>query len=96
MGVQETSKDAYHGEVVPKLGAKQREVLSVLEKFEDMTNKEISDYIGNPINTVTPRILELRKKGEVVLSQIRLDKTTGMKAMAWKLKVKEAGQATLL
>lgn len=95
MAVQETSKDAYHQEVVPKLGNKQKAVLEVLEKFEDMTNKEISDYTGNPINTVTPRILELRRKGVVVLSQIRLDKTTGMRAMAWKIK-KEAGQATLL
>lgn len=95
MAVQQTSKDAFHGEVVPKLGDKQREVLDVLAKFEDMTNKELSDYIGHPINTVTPRILELRRKGMVTLSQIRPDKTTGVRAMAWKLR-KQSGQTTLL
>lgn len=87
MSVQETSLRAYR-EIQPRLGEKQAEVLKVLRAARDtgfdFTNCELAFVLHWPINTVTPRVKELRDYGYVVLSRKRRCERTGRLAMAWK------------
>lgn len=89
MTVQETSLLAYR-EIQPRLGEKQAEVLKVLRAARDtrldFTNCELALLLDWPINTIVPRVFELRKKGLVVLNRKRLCERTGRLAMAWKAK----------
>ena len=85
--VQETSLLAYR-ETQPRIGEKQAEVLKVLRAARDtdvdFTNCELAYALDWPINTVTPRVKELRGFGLVVLSRKRRCERTGRLAMAWK------------
>jgi|YelNatPaOPRAMG01_1025707.scaffolds.fasta_scaffold166269_2 DNA-binding MarR family transcriptional regulator len=87
--VQETSLEAYR-QIQPCLGQKQAEVYRLLKRATecgyDMTNMEIARALRWSINRVTPRVLELREMGLVVLSQKRSCAVTGRTAMAWQTK----------
>jgi len=85
MNIQPTSLQAYFGEVVPSLGNRQK---IVIEAFltNTFTNAELGKYLGWPINTVTPRVKELRDKGYLVEDCVRPCKVTGRNAKVWKLK----------
>jgi DNA-binding MarR family transcriptional regulator len=65
MSYQITSYLAFE-EVLMTLGDRQKLVLSAIKKIQPCSNLEISKYLNLPINTVTPRCQELRKKGLVV------------------------------
>lgn len=60
-------------------------VLKAMATRNDFTNSELSEYLNWPINTVTPRIHELRKKDLVQFSEKRVCKITGRMVIAWKL-----------
>ena len=81
-----TSIKAYHEEIQPTLGKRQAQILEVLKIFKSVTNTELSKAIQWPINTVTPRIKELRDKGLVELASVRNCAITGRTAKAWRLK----------
>jgi predicted transcriptional regulator len=84
---QETSLEAYYSRVLPSLGEKQRTVLQFLRRRgEAMTNAEIAQALNLQINTITPRILELRKMELVFDAGRRTCKVTGSMAHAWKAK----------
>jgi hypothetical protein len=84
---QETSLEAYYSRVLPSLGEKQRTVLQFLRRRGgDMTNAEIAQALAVPINTITPRCLELRTMGLVLDAGKRPCKVTGSTAHAWKAK----------
>jgi hypothetical protein len=68
----------------PELGAKQALVYAALKVGGPMTNMELSVALGWSINRVTPRVLELRHEGLVVLESERPCKITGRTAYAWK------------
>ena len=96
--IQETSREDYHDseKTRSKVG---RAILQALENSEisrcGMTNKEISDQVGRPINTITPATLSLRNKGMVVRNPryekgIRPDRSTGKRAISWVLRSKAA------
>jgi DNA-binding MarR family transcriptional regulator len=89
MTVAITSLNAYHGEIKETLGERQRQVKAVLATQKDATNSELADLLKFSINRITPRILELRDKGEVELSCIRECKITGRQCKAWKIIRKE-------
>ena len=95
MNSQPTSLDAYFSEILPTLGQRQREVLKEIAKHLDITNTELSDSLGIPINAITPRVNELVKKGLVVKSQIRKCKSTGRNVMAWKYNTEEIPTSTI-
>jgi len=86
-GVQETSLEAYRT-ILPALGLKQAIIHKLLADATrngfDMTNMEIAEALHWSINRVTPRVLELRRFGMVVLSQVRDCGVTENRAMAWK------------
>ena len=64
--MQQTSLQAYFNEVKPKLNQKQHEVYRAFEEYGPCTNKQLAEITGKPVNTITPRVLELRTKGFLV------------------------------
>jgi hypothetical protein len=86
--VRLTSLFAYHGEVKEKMGRKQE---LVMEKFyeapvDNMTNSELAYALNWPINTITPRVYELRHLGKITEDGKRHCKITGRLAISWKIK----------
>ena len=82
MGVADTSLLAYT-DIKSTLGTRQKEILEIIKYLGSCTNSEITRYSGIAINRVTPRVLELRDKGFVILDTKRECKVTGRLAMAW-------------
>lgn len=60
--IADTSREAYQA-VKPKISNHQKVVLDVIKLNGAITNEGISFALGWPINTVTPRVNELRHKG---------------------------------
>ena len=97
MPIQDTSLIAYYGEIMETIGEKHKEVLHVFaENFtRDFTNSELAEELGWPINTVTPRVYELRGEDKnvpvepdnpiLINTQIRKCGVTHRNAMAWGL-----------
>ncbi len=83
--IQTTSIEAYR-ENLAHLGDRQRQVLDAMHRYgKPVTNKELSRMVGLEINSVTPRIFELRSFGLVEEAGIRPCKISGRKAIAWKV-----------
>src|SRR5438128_919505 len=68
-----------------QLSEKQRKVRLILQKFGPMDNEAIARALEWPINTVTPRIKELRELGVVIEAGYTRTKS-GRRAHLWKLK----------
>jgi len=84
IGVQQTSINAYK-DIMPVLGDKQLEVLRMLKARQPATNSELARYLGWRINTVTPRVYELRQLELVEEAGKRSCDITGRRAMTWQL-----------
>jgi len=88
--VADTSLLAYRTRVLPCLAQSQAVVYELLSQASrnncDMTNMEVASALHWSINRITPRVLELRELGLVVLSQRRRCGCTGNWAMSWKAK----------
>lgn len=65
MPYQVTSLISYF-EALQTLSKRHKEVLLALKHLNIANNLMISRYLGLPINSITPRILELREKGIVI------------------------------
>jgi transcription initiation factor IIE alpha subunit len=85
--IQDTSLEAYL-QIQPHLKPCQQRIFRFMQtcRDRDFTNKQLAYELRWPINTVTPRILELRRMGLVVFSKIIVQEN-GRRAMAWKVKV---------
>lgn len=81
--IQETSLNAWI-EVQPTLTGRRLQVYDVLMSRGPLTNAEIGRLIHLPINCVTPRVNELRKKNLVRHFEVRQCSVTGHNAIAWK------------
>ena len=84
IGVQHTSLEAYK-DAKKTLGDHQAIVLVYIEEFGPVTNKQIADGLGWKINSVTPRVLELRAMEQVKYAGERLDSKTGRHEMTWSV-----------
>lgn len=83
MTVAQTSLEAYE-KLQTVINERQRQVMKVLNNCScALTNTELALVLGWPINRVTPRVLELRIKGLVVLSCRRPCNVTSSNAMCW-------------
>jgi hypothetical protein len=82
--VTETSLMAYE-EVKVDLGDRQRAVYEALEVLKEADNLSIARYLNLPINSVTPRTLELRKKKLVGVAKTDLSPVTNRKVIFWKI-----------
>lgn len=81
--MQQTSLEAYFNVVKPNLNNKQQLVMEALEEIFPANNKQIAAHLKWPINSVTPRVLELRKKKQVVIAYVAKD-DTGRSSTYWK------------
>jgi len=82
--VLDTSIEAYQN-IKSQLGSRQRVVLDVIRYLETPTNVEISRYLGLPINTITPRTNELRKKGLICDAGKKKCSITDKIVYAWRI-----------
>jgi len=82
--IQETSQLAFYNFVKPNLGERQKAVFELLEKADNLTNSEIASRLGWPINTVVPRVYELRKANLVCEATKRVCRITGRRVIAWQ------------
>jgi predicted transcriptional regulator len=89
--VQKTSLIAFD-EIQPKLGIRQLEVLNAFKQKENFTNYELADFLQRPINTITPRVHELRKFGLVKEHSRRPCKVTGRIAISWEIAPGKVGE----
>lgn len=85
--IQQTSILAFQ-EAKTRLSYTQSAVLEALEEISPATNKMIAKHLGWEINSITPRVLELRKKRKVVEAYRSVD-ITGRKAIFWKPRKQE-------
>lgn len=83
---RDTSIHAYYDRVKPTLGNRQKVVFEMLRNKDNWTNSELAQTLEWPINTVCPRIFELRKLGLVEDSGKRICKVGGLMAHAWKIR----------
>ena len=74
-----------YNDLVPKLGARQAEVLRIVEASGNATNSEIAQVLNRAINTIVPRCHELREKGLVSKAGRRKCRVTLRNVNAWKI-----------
>jgi DNA-binding MarR family transcriptional regulator len=85
MSISSTSLIAYRALTPNGLGKRQNTVLAFLVRRGPMSNKQIAEATGWPINTITPRVKELRDLGLVQLSTIQYDQHTNRPECVWKV-----------
>lgn len=85
MTVQQTSKQAYWNEVQPTLGERHHQVLKALKTRTDFSNNELAHFLNLPINSITPRVKELREKGLVKMIGTRKCKVSGRTVIVWSV-----------
>lgn len=99
--MQETSLEAFWGEIVPSLQPRQREIITIFRENYgmDFTNNELLSEIRlydpiREINSVVPRVYSLRGLGKnnpftawpmLIKSRTRKCMVTGRTAIAWQL-----------
>ena len=69
MTVQSTSIIGLYS-ILGELGDRQKQVLVAIKQIQPCNNLQISRHLHLPINQITPRCQELRKKGLVILHHI--------------------------
>ena len=82
--IQSTSLEAYKV-LQPELGTMQNMIYNILKVYPNSSNLDISRITHKPINSVTPRIKELRDKGLVIFSNYKKDRVTKRRVMCWKI-----------
>lgn len=82
--MQQTSLLAYRELDDTKLAARQRIVKDTIRQIQPATNRMIAAHLKWPINTVTPRVKELRGLGQVDEAKRDID-VGGRKAIFWKI-----------
>lgn len=80
--MQSTSLQA-HQDIKKSLGDRQKTVLEAISRHENITNKELSRYLCWDVNSVTPRVFELREFDRVKEDCKRICKVSGRKVIAW-------------
>ena len=80
--VQVTSLEAYY-DLLPCLGRKQNMIYNIIKLYPGVSNLDISRIIGIPINSVTPRVYELREYNLIRFSHKKRDRLTGKTCMCW-------------
>ena len=81
--VQQTSLEAYFS-VQEELGKKQQVIYAAIKALGEATDKDVSHFLHVPINTVTPRRLEIYQKGLIMYTGQKVQE--GRKAMMWRIR----------
>lgn len=87
--IANTSLQAF-SEILPELGDRQWAVYRTIQKLQPCNNIMISKHLNKPINEITPRTHELRKKkllGNFVVVRSHLDEcpVTKRQSQFWKI-----------
>jgi len=82
-GVQDTSLAAFHAFSAEELGEKQQAVYYEIARHGPGSNREIAERMHLPINTITPRVKELRDMGVVMDSGKKHDDVTDQEVHVW-------------
>tara|TARA_Y100001936_G_scaffold211128_1_gene218418 strand:+ start:260 stop:520 length:261 start_codon:yes stop_codon:yes gene_type:complete len=80
--MRQTSMDAYHS-IKVELNARQQQVLDQLSVSGSCSNEKLSKLLKLPINQITPRVLELRKRGLVKEMWREPSETSGRMCTVW-------------
>lgn len=83
--INSTSLLAYNSIRGVIVGNKQKEVYMAIERLGEANNKDIARLLGKEINTITPRVVELRSMGLVIWAGDARDPRTGRKTSYWKI-----------
>lgn len=86
MGVRTTSREAYHS--LDNLGERQLSVFQIL-KESSASNTELSRKLNLPINSITPRVKELREMGLVEDKGVKVCPYTHRKVHVWGITNKQ-------
>ena len=84
--IQDTTVTTYYEKVKPSLGDRQKVIWTALNEREDWTNSELASHLDWPINTVTPRVKELREIDIVEPAGKRICRVTGLRVNAWRVR----------
>lgn len=79
--VQSTSRAAFSS--LDDIGQRQADVLKAIRTLGTACNQRIADYLHIPVNQVTGRVFELRKRGLVVEDHRGLWPATGRMVIWW-------------
>ena len=82
--IQKTSLEAYNV-IKPDLGRMQNIIYNIIKMYPNVSNLDISRFLSKPINSVTPRVKELRDRGLVVHWKYKTDRITKRKVMTWRV-----------
>ena len=81
--MRETSLLAY-AEALEHLGENQQQVLITMRLLKTANNQMIAEKLGWQINSITPRVKELRDKKLAQVAFTAPDLFTGRKTIYWK------------
>ena len=82
--IQDTSLETYKV-LIPELGIRQQQIYDIITKHNNVSNLDLSRISKLPINSVTPRVKELRDKGLVILGGYKTDHITQRRVMCWSV-----------
>ena len=82
--IQDTSLEAYFL-LESDLGRMQSFIFNIIREYPDVSNLDIARITGKPINSVTPRVKELRDKGLVFFNGYKIDRITKRRVMCWSV-----------
>jgi hypothetical protein len=87
MPVATASREAYGrmSSVSPKDHPVYKFLKSAGAGSDGYSNRQIALIMRRPINTITPRIFELREAGVVVLAGRRVDPYSGVTVSCWRI-----------
>ncbi len=83
MPVRRTSIDAYY--TLPETARKQSDVLKQLREGGPQCNAQLAAALGWPVNTVTPRVHELRNRGLVTEAGRAVYPPTNRTSIFWRV-----------
>ena len=81
--VQQTSILAYQ-DIQESLGERQKQVYTMLKDLGSANNLILAKKLGIPINSITPRMLELRNLGLVIKDSMRVCPITKRITWFWR------------
>lgn len=84
--IQQTSLKVFDTEVKPARGRNQLRVYAVLKEYGQLCNRQIATILNWPINTITPRVQELREADMVTEAFRGKDPQTGRTVIFWEAK----------
>lgn len=80
--ITETTLESYLQ--LTDLGERQRMVYNIIKLYPGLCNRQYGEIMHIPINTVTPRVKELRALGLVRQGEKKYDKLTNRWVMTWE------------